>query len=126
MPVRLLVWLALLNAVLLYGVVSFLVARPAASPPPIPGGLFPALGVLLAVASVLSPRFLRDPAPSRDSEGRRSTLAGIRTREFVRWALDESVAVVGLVAALLHGDPKLVVPYVVVAAGLLVLHRPRG
>jgi hypothetical protein len=126
MPVRLLVWLALLNAVLLYGVVSFLVARPAAEPSPIPAGLFPALGVLLAAAAVFSPRFLPDSSPSRDSEGRSAPAVGIRTKEFVMWALDESVAVVGLVAALLGGDPKLVVPYVVVGAGLLVLHRPKG
>lgn len=126
LPVRLLVWLAMLNAVVLYGVVAFLVARPEAGAPGVPIGLFPALGALLGAAALLSPRFLPEPDPERDSQGAARRPAGIRTKEFVIWALDESVAVVGLVAALVLGNPRMAIPYVLAGAALLVLHRPRG
>jgi len=125
LPVQLLVWLALLNAVVLYGVVAFLVARPVDELPAIPGGLFPGLGVFLGAAALLGARFLPGSASGDDGERPRFT-AGVRPRQIVTWALDESVAVVGLVAALLEGNPTRVIPYVVAAAALLLWHRPKG
>ncbi len=123
MTIRTVIWLAFMAAVFMYGGVGYVVPAAAgyggAGSASIPAWFFPVVGLLLAVAALLLPTFL---------SGRQlSTEAGtIGAGELMSWAMDESVAVVGLVTMFLGLNRELFPVYLAVSLVLLAIHRPRS
>ena len=121
-PTRMILWLAFVVAVVIYGVVGFMVAGEGyggAGSAAIPGWLFPVVGLFLAVASLLLPSFL---------SGRELPSGGapVGGADIVTWAMDESVAIVGLVTKFLGVDADYFPLYLAASAVLLVIHRPKS
>jgi hypothetical protein len=107
-----LLWLPMVAAVLIYGVVAFLIAD--GDPKP----LGP-LATVLPVAALFTggtAYFIR----SRIDPSENPMMGSL-----VVWCLDEGVAVIGLVAAILSNTAQSYVAYGAVALCLLLLHRPR-
>ena len=121
---RRLVWLAMIVSMVVYGAVAFVVTgaveRPDAA---LPSWLLPVLAGLLAVTAVLL--YPRLTAEDEANRRRREDRVVIRPGEIAVWALDEAVAILGLVAAFLSGTAQFYVVYGVVAIFLLLTHRRR-
>ena len=108
------IWISLLSAVAVYGIVGFTIATPAEDlDPPVPEGLWYGMAVVLGLAAFLAPRFLRERSPGLPAD-------------LLSWALDESIAVVGLVAVFLGLPTGIFVVFLVASWLLLVWHRPRA
>jgi hypothetical protein len=121
-PIRQIIWLAFMAAVLMYAAVGYVMVKDAQTPiAEVPGWLFPALGVALAAAALFVPGLLAGSAPPA-----REGVVLISPAELVAWALDEAVALVGLVAVLLGRSFSSSLLYFLVAWVLLWIHRPRG
>lgn len=120
-PVRRIIWFAFMAAVLMYAAVGYVMVSDAEMhAAEIPGWLFPALGALLAAAALFVPGLLAGTAP-RAQEG----VVLISPGELVAWALDEAVALVGLVSVLLGRSFSGAFLYFIAAWLLLWFHRPR-
>jgi len=121
-PVRMVMWLAMTASVFVYGAVAFVVARSMEpGPAGLPVWLFPALSVGLATVAVVLHRKLGETQPRRREE----PASLVRPLEVQVWVLDETVAILGLVGALLTGNATGYVAYGVASLILLVLHRPQ-
>jgi hypothetical protein len=116
-PVRRLIWFAFLIAVVIYGVVGYVLGARSGMEVRVPGTVWLALAVACGAAAILAPRFM--PTPSGPPA------SGASTRDLVVWALDESIAVIGLVSVLLGASTETLVVYVAASLVLLLLHRPR-
>jgi hypothetical protein len=106
-------WFAFLAAVAIYGVVGYIVSPKV--PEPVPGWLGAGAGAVFVGLSLLLPRLMAGAGG-----------AAVSTAEFVQWASDESVAVVGLVMRMLGRPWNELLAYLAVSALLLWLHRPRS
>jgi hypothetical protein len=116
-PIRRILWISFLFAVVAYGVVGYLLFAPAISSPRVlPDWVWGVIAVVLAGAAVWLPGNL--------PLGTARTPSGLRTAEVVGWSLAESVAVVGLISIALGGGRVYLVAYLVVAAAILWLKRP--
>lgn len=127
------IWLALLISVLLYGVLA-MVVRPAEQP--LSGT--PAIFVLHVIAipallgAYLVPKFLDRGAADEALRDAMTTPPSdnpsVPPKLFVgliaRWAMLESVAIFGLMAALLGGDPRLFFPLGIVSVAGMLLSYP--
>ncbi len=119
-PLPLLMWVAFMAAVLLYGVAGFALAgRVDASAPAVPRWLFPAAALLMTVMAVFAPRFLGGRAPA-NAPGPRTVDPG----RLIAWAFDEAVALLGLVSVLVGAPTSTLVLYLLASWALLWLHRP--
>ena len=113
-PNSMILWLAFVVAVLIYGVVGFVV--PVSSEAArLPGWIFPVIALILGISALLLPTFL-------SGRGQATTVTG----GIIAWAMDESVAVVGLVSVFLGASSTVFVAYLVGSWVLLWIHRPRG
>ena len=123
MSPRTVIWLAFMMAVFIYGVVGYVVpveeGYGGAGSASIPAWFFPVMGLFMAVAALLVPTFL---------SGREVSAGGgaLDGRELISWAMDESVAIVGLVTMFLGLNRELFPAYLAVSLVLLVVHRPRS
>ena len=121
-PVRRIIWLAFMAAVLMYAAVGYAMVKQAETPvAAIPGWLFPALGAALAAAAIFIPGLLAGNAPTA-----RDGVVLITPAELVAWALDEAVALVGLVAVLVGRGFSGSLLYFLASWVLLWIHRPRS
>jgi len=115
-PIRTILWFSFVFAVFIYGLVGVFVAAPGEVR--LPGWVLPLVaGVFVVLALLL---------PGRISVGPARTEGSPSPSEIITWALDEMVAIVGLLSVFLGGGWQGMVPYLVVSLALLVLHRPRG
>lgn len=119
MPVRRLVWVAMLLAVAMYGVVGFLALREPVGSSPVPGWAWFAAGVILGAGAFWVPRVLNDKAVSRPAG------QALRMDEILGWALAESLAILGLVQVILGGPRSTLVGFLVASAVILILQKPR-
>jgi F0F1-type ATP synthase membrane subunit c/vacuolar-type H+-ATPase subunit K len=115
-----LVWGALLNGVVLYGFVLWVIdSRPA--PPAVDPGDSPLGGILWlagATSGVTAWVVFRRSFPA--ARGQQAF-----TRYVLVWALCETVGLYGLVLGILTRDLGEALPFLVAAAGLLLAFRPR-
>ena len=102
----------MMAAVVIYGVVAFFAVQ----------GEPKSLGSL-AVALPVAALFIAGTALWLRSRMDGSSPSLIR--DLVVWCVDEGVAIVGLVAAMLSNNPNAFLPYGVASLVLLVLHRPQ-
>lgn len=114
------IWLAMATAPLMYGVVLALVlpALEIADGPVVPVWVFGVAAMVMVWVSTLVRRQWGADSGTRG-------VAAVPPMMIVTWALDESVAVLGLVAVLLGSPLATYVPFGVIALGLLWLHRPQ-
>ena len=110
-------WFALLMSIVLYGVIAFLIV-------PMGTQTFNALfanptililhlaGLAVFATSFLIPSILKT--------------TNVRTTSIIRWAMIESAAVFGLLAAFLGQDVRLFLPLGALAIAGMVLAYPRG
>lgn len=118
------IWASLFFSIVLYGIIAFIVVRPASDveltsflSSPIAIALHVlALGMLML--SVVLP-------PVIAAKGASSAAAAERTAWVVRWALIESVAVLGLMLAFLLRDPRAFLLLGIVSAAAMLLAYPR-
>ena len=119
-------WGAMALAVVTYAGVGLVVAE---GHPPVAAGLpvwlLPALAAAAAFAAVLL-QLRRTIAGDPDGAPSAVTARSALTGAVVVWALDDAVAIIGLVALLTGAAPRLFAIYLAAALALLVLHRPRG
>jgi len=122
------VWAIMVGSVFFYGGVAFLVAGGMngagvwAGNPGVPVWLFPLLAFVAAWAAVLVRQRLAEASPPRNPSAQEQ--AALFQRSIVVWAVDESVAVLGLVAVFLGSPATHFVAYGVVSLLLLFWHRP--
>lgn len=120
---RRILWFAMLSSLVIYAVVAFVVVGKVGGAPAaagLPPWLFPVVaGAIALTALLLHPRLAGSESP------RREAAPMVPVGELVVWTLDESVAVIGLVATFLTETAQFYVAYAVVAAFLLWAHRPR-
>lgn len=119
-PLRQLVWIAMLIAVAMYGVVGFLALREPVGPSPVPGWIWFAIGVVLGAGAFWLPRVMDEKAVARPTGPR-----VLRMNELLGWALGESLAIVGLVQVILGGPRSTLVGFLVASAVILILQKPR-
>lgn len=112
--------LALCASTVIYGVVVFL-ATPAATP----GDAGPS-HVLLYVFAFLGASILLVGAPTVRRMLMGPTPERIRVASIATWAMCESVAVFGVIAAFLFHEPLYFVPFGVAGLGGLVFFAPRA
>jgi len=136
-------WLALTASICVYGGVVFMIASTAdgqATPLPLPPFLFPMLAFMQAIAGMVMYRHMTGPdrvravlnePPATDpqlseAEQRLSRVPGlIFTASIIRWALFESVAVLGLVLGITERSFQAFVPYGVTALALMAMTPPK-
>ncbi len=126
-PVRTVIWLAFMAAVLMYAVVGWALGGKTAVEAEIPGWLFPLVAAAIGVAALLAPGFLRrQPPPGSAPRPPEAPAppAAVAPAELIAWAFDEAVAVVGLVSVLVGGSRGAFAFYLLAAWVLLWLHRP--
>lgn len=124
------IWMALVNSTLLYVAIAWMAVSPRSTVPfvealrqrPVP--LLYALAVVMFIASLVVPDKLRRP-PDRSTaapkpEARSATLTVL----LVRWAMTESVAIFGLVAAFTARVPLLVLPPFLLALAGFAMSYP--
>lgn len=117
-------WASLFFSIVLYGVIAFLTVRPAPavelssflSNPIVAAFHILALGMLM-LSVVLPPVVAAKAGPS--------ALAAERTAWILRWALTESVAILGLVLAFVLRDPRAFLLLGIVSAAAMLLAYPR-
>jgi len=119
-PLRRLVWVAMLLAVAMYGVVGFLALPERTGSSPVPGWIWFAVGVVLGAAAFWVPRVLDNKAVSRPAGPQ-----ALRMDEILGWALAESLAILGLVQVVLGGPRSTLVGFLVASAVILILQKPR-
>lgn len=123
------VWAAFLASQAAFLVVA-LSLEPRGLPPP--RAVAVAFGVLAAFQAVLADLFFRRAErlaaapPGRGAPTEEARRPAALRRALVAWALDETIALLGLVLALLGASASTWGGFGVVAVVLLVLHRPRG
>src|SRR3989442_289770 len=108
---RKILWLSFLIAIVIYGVVGYLVFAQGGGRMAVPGWLWPLLAVGAAVAAFVVPPRISDALPGPD--------AFLRPAEVVGWALAETVAILGLLSVALGGPRQPLIAYLVVAAVIL-------
>lgn len=124
------VWWSLLSALVVYGVVAFVIA-PAIGPrenmpTPVLAGVFGVVAVTTGLASIfVRGRALVGPIRSgaldpRSPEGLQRAAAPY----IACLVLAESVGLFGLVLAMLSGRPGFALPFLAGAFALMVVHRP--
>jgi hypothetical protein len=118
------VWIALVNSILIYLALAFFVIRPE-TPKRVGEAIgelqvqvLYGLGLLMLVLSAIIPRILLR------AENGRVSMERIKVALTVRWALVESVAVFGLLAAFVSQSPGLFAPMGVIALTALLLAFP--
>lgn len=124
------VWMALVNSSLLYVVIAWLAVSPRSTVPfldavremPVP--LLYALAVVMFVASLVIPDKLRRPVDRSGAAPGPEVRAATLTVLLVRWALTESVAIFGLVAAFTARLPLLVIPPFLLALAGFAMSYP--
>jgi hypothetical protein len=125
-------WFALMMSVAIYGGVSFIIAsqgNEAAAPLALPPFVFPVLAVMSAVAAVVLYRQFTSPDRIRalvsQSRSVEQVPQLVLTASILRWALFESVAIYGLVLAIMSRSFEAFLPYGIVAIGLQAMSPPR-
>jgi len=121
-PVRQVQWFAMTGSVFVYALVAFFVTRGGVERSTVVSPwLLAGVAAVVAVAGlVLYRRVAEDAAAKPDRDPHL-----IRPMEMAVWALDDAVAVLGVVGALVSGSFTLVPVHTLVALVLLALHRPR-
>jgi hypothetical protein len=120
----LLVHAAMMASVIGYGVVVYATTRETAvSPPAIDRGVFLAIAGGVAAAAAIGAFVLR--ARRLPRAGAPIAVDRLQATMISSWALDELVAVAGLVPAFLYGDAATYAPFGAAALLLLVIHAPR-
>lgn len=137
-------WGALLASVAVYGLVVFLVAQEATAVPeqlPLPRVAFPIVAIMNVATGMLLYRQFTSPdriravvqeqragedAALSDAERRLNRVPQlVFTSSIIRWALFESVAILGLVQAMTSHALEDFVPYGVVAIVLMAMTPPK-
>jgi hypothetical protein len=121
------VWLAFLGSLVMYAAV--LLVLPGGTPAAeelasVLRPFFTLVAVGIGVASFIVKRLALAAPASATAPASTDDAARLRAACIVAWALSEGVAVLGLVLGFLGGRAADFVPYGVVAALLLYLHRP--
>lgn len=139
------VWFALMMSVVTYAFAVFMITRQPAegdTAPVLPPFVFPIAAVALAVTGVMLYRQMTSPdrlraalqekSSERDPTFTEAELRLIRvpplvfTASIIRWALFESVAILGLVLAILNRSFEDFVPYGATAIALMAMAPPKG
>lgn len=124
------IWGALVYAILLYlGVAFFLVRTSAASPEllTVVAGLTILLSIISCAMSILVwIKLLRAPLQSGTLDLQsESGFQRYQTLSIITWALDETIAIFGLVLVVMSGVIYYAVPFCVISLVLLILQRPQ-
>jgi F0F1-type ATP synthase membrane subunit c/vacuolar-type H+-ATPase subunit K len=131
-PARILrvMWLAFASAPLLYGVVVLLRTRMAV-PDAVPvvavaGPVLIAVALAAALGSIWWRRRYLDQVATRRASAPPAVelVAAQRLACLVAWAMSETVAIAGLVLALLSANPRAYPPFLAASLALFYLHRP--
>lgn len=117
--------LALTSSVAIYGVVAFVAtpARDAGFHRPTDVILYVLAGLAATMLIVVAPmihRMMMPPVAERETAGHKVKVASI-----VTWALCESAAVNGLIAAFLYREPLYFLPFGAAAVAGLIVFAPR-
>jgi hypothetical protein len=119
--------LALIASVVIYGGIAFAIsAQPTATPHQRPGDLllYVLAGVAATVLVVVAPMMHRTLMPPPDE--RDAKVDKVRSASIVTWALCESAAINGLIAALLYREPLYYLPFGAAAIAGMIVFAPRG
>jgi len=126
-PVNRMLWIAMMNSVVIYGVVAAFVSLPPRGE--VVATLWPILAgvaaIVAAVSMALRRRALVEPIRAGTLDP--TTPAGLaraQTPFIVNLALSESVGIFGLVLSMLSGDWTWVAAFGACSLALLWLHRP--
>lgn len=143
-------WSALMMSVLMYGFVMFQLSRNREATPPesaIPPWAPPIIALALAAMGTALFRAMSSPdrvrallqlphTPAHDRVGQLASLPESERRlgrllpmlftlHIMRWAIFESIAIVGLVLGILTGSLEVFVPYGLAALSLIAMTPPR-
>jgi hypothetical protein len=125
-------WFALMMSVCIYGGVSFIIASQgdeATSELGLPSFVFPLLSVAAVAAGVVLYRQLTSPDRLRALVNQQRSVeqvpGHVLTASILRWALFESVAIYGLVLAIMSHSFEAFLPYGIVAIAFQAMSPPR-
>jgi hypothetical protein len=124
------IWSAMVYSILIYlGVAYFLVrSTSAASPEFVPAfAIFTIFLALLSVGMSIVIRMKLLSGPMQEGKLDLASPQGMQkyqTISIISWALDETIAIFGLVLVVISGVFYYAIPYCVVSLVLLALHRP--
>ena len=118
--IRNIVWTSCLLGLVAYGIVGYLVIRTTSLTSTGPGWLWPTLGILMALGSLLVPRMFA----GRDSKHLGENTRGIPLGELLGWALADGVGVMGVVAVAFGASVSVLWISLAVGAILLLVRRP--
>ena len=132
LPVIRIVWLALVVAIVIYGVLAFVIPPQAGTARTGFGNqtvliLYVAAALVLLTA-VVFPRIMRRSAAANRDHTSSTQASAISQRAWVanviRWALLEAIAILGLMASMIDGSPMLFLPLGLIAAAGMILSYP--
>jgi len=124
------IWCAFVSSIFLYVGISFVLVQSGSANPgilPILSGLLIFLSLISAVmSSLVWLKLLKAPIESGTLDIQTTTgLQRYQTLSIIIWALDETIAVFGLVLVVISGVVYYAIPFCVVSLVLLVLQRPQ-